>query len=377
MRQLTAVLTALLLLCGCWDYREISAATLIAGAAFDLDPAGGYILTAELIDFSHSGKESAPETLLLTARGATVPEAAAHLMRTAGKRPYWSHAAAFVVSRDFAERGLAPLSDFLFHNVDTALTAAFLVSALPTAREVLTLRTAGGGAVSYEIRSVMQNNAFFSQTVADFAYRTMEDLGDGGVCAVLAMAGAFEQDGEAWLDVSGSAVFDGMRMAAALGAQDTAALLALRGQPVSGPVTVPLPDGTPCALQLLQPQAAFEPQVLPDGRLRMGVRLETGAVIVSAETVGAESDPDVYQALEQTAGDALAQSLTGFAARMRRETGLDAFGFGRRFREAMPEAWSAWADDWDACFAGMDISVTARVRISRSSAGPAILTHNG
>ena len=62
---------------------------------------------------------------------------------------------------------------------------------------------------------------------------------------------------------------------------------------------------------------------------------------------------------------------------MRRETGLDAFGFGRRFREAMPEAWSAWADDWDACFAGMDISVTARVRISRSSAGPAILTPNG
>ena len=62
------------------------------------------------------------------------------------------------------------------------------------------------------------------------------------------MAGAFEQDGENWLDVSGSAVFDGMRMAAALDAQDTAALLALRGQPVSGPLTVPLPDGSPSAL---------------------------------------------------------------------------------------------------------------------------------
>ena len=369
-----ALFQALFCLTACWDYREISSTTFVAGAAFDLDPLGGYILTAEVIDFTGVRDGGAPETVRITSRGATLPEAADHAMRAAGKRLYWSHAAAFIVSRDFAAQGITPLTDFLLHNIDTGLTASLLVSALPTAHEVLDLQTAGGGAVSYEIRSIMQNNAYFSQTVADFAYKTMQALNQGGTCAALAMVSSYEQDGETCLDLSGCAVFDGCRLAAELDAGDTPRLLALRGQPIGG--TLALPEKA-CTLRLLDTRTVFTPRQDPDGTLRMEVTLEAGMVVSSAETLGAHADPGIYETLERAAETRIRQRIRELTDRAQQELGLDIFGFGVRFRQAMPEAWPAWEGDWNRRFREMEIVPEARVRIERSSAGPAILTPEG
>ena len=373
---LPALLAALLTLSGCWDYREISSTTFIAGAAFDPDPLGGYILTAEIMDFG-GGRDDAPAVTRITARGATIPEAADHAMRAVGKRLYWSHAAAFIVSRELAEQGITPLTDFLLHNIDTALTASLLVSALPAAGDVLDLRIAGTGAVSYEIRSIMRNNAYFSQTVADFAYETLEDLETGGSCAVLAMAGASEQDGERFLDVSGCAVFDGFRMAARLDALDTPRLLALRGKPVGGTLALTLPDGSACMLRFTDTHTAFDPQVLSDGQLRMAVHMDADTVVSSAPTLTAPTDTGLFEALEQAAEARICERLRELTDRAQEEQGLDLFGFGARFAEAMPEAWPAWEADWNRRFAEMEIALSAEVRIVGSAPGPVSLPGEG
>ena len=49
----------------------ISSTTFVAGAAFDLDPLGGYILTAEVIDFTGVRDGGAPETVRITSRRLT------------------------------------------------------------------------------------------------------------------------------------------------------------------------------------------------------------------------------------------------------------------------------------------------------------------
>lgn len=375
-RAVLLMLAAALVFCpGCWNYREINSTTFVAGAAIDLDPQGGYILTAEIIDFTSTTLDSAPRASLVTARGASIAEAADAAVRSAGKRLYWSHAAAFIVSRGFAEAGIEPLLDFLLHNVDTCLVASLLVSGLPTAREVFELRHVSRGTVSYEIRSVLENNAFFSQSVADFAYASIRDFMTSGACAALSLVSSCEQSGEHYLDVSGCAVFDGTRMAGTLDGAETTLLLALRGQQLGSTLSVTLPDGTPYTLRFVHTRVDRAPALTEDGRLRMNVTLYADMVVTSAGTLGRRMESSVYRALERAAEERVTAELSAMARRTQ-ELGLDLFGFGELFRDRLPRRFSE-TDDWNAEFRTLEIVTASDVSITKSSAGPAILTPDG
>lgn len=376
-RLVLPLLAAVLLFCpGCWSYREISSTTFVSGAAVDLDPLGGYILTAEIIDFSQTTLESGPKSSVITTRGATIAEAADNIMRSVGEKPYWSHAAAFIVSRDAAEAGITPLLDFMMNNIDTCLTASVLVSALPTAQEVFELKSVENGVISYEIRSILEENADYSQTISDFVYTVIGDLASGGVCAALPTVSSYEQNEERFIDIAGCALFDGDRMVSQLDAYETARLLALRNRLGEYTLDVRLSDGNLYTLRLLRSETARRPVRLDDGTLRVCVDVKADTVVTSAPSIDMLTHPASYVELERAAEAKITDELSGLISRLQ-QSGLDAPGFGTLFSKSMPEVYAPLSADWGQAFRTLDVVVSADVRVTKSSAGPAILTPSG
>ena len=80
--------------------------------------------------------------------------------------------------------------------------------------------------------------------------------------------------------------------------------------------------------------------------------------------------------LERAAEAKITDELSGLVSRLQ-QSGLDAPGFGTLFSKSMPEVYAPLSVDWGQAFRTLDVVVSADVRVTKSSAGPAILTTSG
>ena len=104
----------------CWDYREVDTLGIVSGIAVDKSTDGkNYLVSFEVMKISSGGIDSKTTTELIKCEGKTIFEAARNAIVVAGKKLYFSHAKALIISSEVAKEGTAKVIDFFNRHVET------------------------------------------------------------------------------------------------------------------------------------------------------------------------------------------------------------------------------------------------------------------
>lgn len=369
---LAALCLSLVLCAGCWNYQEISDVTFIAGAGVDADPAGGYILTLETVDFSGGDAGTTPKSSLITTSAPTIAQAVENAERSVSARLYWNHASTFVIGESLAEENIMPVLDFIMHNLDTAMNVWLLAAESGTAQSVFGLKTRGSAIVSYALRDIMQDNPHFGQTIPQRLFEALPGLKSSDRAVLTALVSQVNQNGEDTISVSGCAVMRGARRLSTLDGDQTAAALALQGR-LSRRVLEINTGEEMAAVQLLGVERSLAASTQGE-RLRLEIRVDAGYAPIQIPVGGVGH---TEKSLTARVEEAVHEELTEIINHAQTNLGCDIFGVGAYLQAHNPELWELYAGTWDAAFSGAEISVTVNARMVRDSTGPGTMEAAG
>lgn len=375
-----------LLLGGCWDRLEIEDTAYVVAAGIDA-ARGEYLWTFRVVEaepiptgmLTPPPAQPAPERLrLVTVRGASLEQALQLLQASLARVATLEHLRTVVVSQEVARQGLGPLlNQFLRHN-QVRRTVAVLVARDQAADlmvqnepgEVNPVRAQEGLILSLKrmhLGPPVRLQHFFARLLAPgvdpiLPLVAVSPLAAGGEAETLppmgtrsVAAGEGPRAGGNPLEAAGTAVFRGDRLAGVLTVDETAALLALRGE--MGKVYASFPDpreeGTIITLRLHQENKPRYRVDLQGGRPVAAIHLQLEGEILSSPGRTDYSAPENRRLLERHVARYLVENVyTPLIRRMYNEWGADPIGIGQllRGRFATFDDWLAfrWPDRvWD------------------------------
>ncbi|HYF94041.1 MAG TPA: Ger(x)C family spore germination protein [Symbiobacteriaceae bacterium] len=399
MASAIALLWVILLLGGCWDRAEVEDQAYVVMVGIDREPPDSFRVTAltAIVQQLGSGTLQAPvvperprlAAEVLTARSRTLGEAIQILNGGMTRRLDLRHLRAVMVGEKLARDGLEPLVMELLRSPLARTSAIFLqsrgtagavvASLRPVAEtnparmaEGITLqakqlhlgppvllhhflnRLAGGGGDSY-LAAVAVN-----ATVAD----------DHGLPepteSSTALPGELPRTGGNPVEVVGTAVFRGDRLAGYLNVDETQILLALRGKMGKAAVTMPDPLAPAYAVTFRFHQENF-PRYrasFQSGRPRVAVHMLFEGEVLAIPSGVDYSAPAARQRLERAAAEYVRQTGEGMLAKLH-DWQADPVGFGQLYRGRFA-TWQAWDDfNWHGRVKDLEVKVTAEMRVRR------------
>lgn len=139
MKKIFIMLTFILLLTGCWNYRELNDYAIATGMAIDYED-GEYEVS--LLFANGSNKEDKDTQVNVTSeKGKTIYEAIKNISLSMPKEIYISHLSVIVFSEDMAINGLTPALDFLLRDPQSHQNFYLIVAKDTKAKDTLTILT--------------------------------------------------------------------------------------------------------------------------------------------------------------------------------------------------------------------------------------------
>ena len=130
-----------IILCGCWNYREIDTLAIVAGIAIDKDIiTKKYIVTTEIITTQMQGVSSIIGSELFTSEGDSIFGAMRNTIEKTGLRLFWSDAKVVIISESIAREGIIPVIDWINRSSDVRPDIWLLISKGNSASEILKIR---------------------------------------------------------------------------------------------------------------------------------------------------------------------------------------------------------------------------------------------
>lgn len=139
MKRLLIALTFILLLTGCWNYRELNDYAIATGMAIDYED-GEYEVS--LLFTNGSKKEDEDTQVTVTSeKGKTIYEAIKNISLSMPKEIYISHLSVIVFSEDMAIHGITPALDYLLREPQSHQNFYLIVAKDTKAKDTLTILT--------------------------------------------------------------------------------------------------------------------------------------------------------------------------------------------------------------------------------------------
>ncbi|NCB04164.1 MAG: Ger(x)C family spore germination protein, partial [Clostridia bacterium] len=172
---------ALLVLPGCWNYKEVEEYDIVAGFAIDKGTGENkYKLTIDVVNIS--SKDVRPVTRILECEGKTLFDAIRIASRRDPSKLLWSHMQIAIVSEEVAREDIAPIVKLLITDAEPRLKLEILVSAEKTAGEILTSGGQPKSILSYDMNKELDSNDKLTGTTASNSelYQIYNKLGTKG-----------------------------------------------------------------------------------------------------------------------------------------------------------------------------------------------------
>ncbi|MCX7711196.1 MAG: Ger(x)C family spore germination protein [Clostridia bacterium] len=370
-RMLSLVIMSILnilLLAGCWNYREVDQLSIVAGVAIDKGIHEKYSLSVEIAEISGE-KESETKSKTITVEGKTIFDAARNAISFMGKKLYWSHAKVVIVSREVAETGLVDILDWYNRDAETRGDIHILVSKGESAKEILSRKSTTEKVKSFEIDKMMENQKALSKTSPIEIWEITNELAAKGVGAISAAVDLEKSDGEEVPRVLGTAVFKGNKLIGFLDADETKALLFIRNKLDGGILAEDIQMNgivESVSLEIFKSKTKVQP-VVSNEEIKMKVSVETTVAIDEIEGTFNVIEDEGRKKLEKFAEESLKSQMENLIKKVQLEYGVDIFGFGTKLREEKPKAWESVSSEWANVFKDIKVDVNVKVHVKNSA----------
>ena len=377
MQRLTLVIMlSVLLLCGCYDYRETDDLTLVGGIALDKAEeeedgrdSGLIKITVETADIREEGKI---KEKIIEAYGDSLQEAIDRSTFIAGKEPNWSHAQIVVMGREYASSGLFPLIRYITADRAMRINLNLLV-AREEGGEILKAKSITNQLQAFQIYTLINSDSYYPMKQNTCLFNLINSFADPSQSPVLPALKIVENDREKAVELDGVAVFNGDRLVGFLADDDAKFVFLLRDAvkkmliPLDNQAQAP---GRNRTFMLLDYRLNIKPRYNGD-QWEFEIELDAGVDLGNTEGNKAQdnSPRDAKKEEDELKGQIelqLSRRIQEVVHKVQNDFGVDIFGLGNRVRRSYPKLWQDYADNWPHYFRECKINPKVQVTIKNS-----------
>lgn len=366
------ILTILVFIAGCWDYKEIDGQIIISGAAIDYDQENKEILlTAEIALPTSAGKESAFNSKIYQGKGQNILEAIVDLRSKAGRNLLWSHSKVLILSKEFMkkEKIFIGVMDWIKRNREMRDTVWLILSKEKTAGEILLKSNAQTEKIiSYYLEYLFLTTK--SETFLNVPYsKFIDDLQSVSGSVALPTV-SLEDSGNGKLPfINGTAIINRTKPIGWLDGKQTRILLLLKNE-LKQAVFVPEPSAKEkvraVSLKMTNCQTSIKP-VLRQKGLIMEIQVKMEAEIGEIDGEQDIFKPDKIKKLAKGAQSMITDQINQLLQLLKESYQSDVIGFGNKVEAKYPKLWRKMENNWRNEYAKIASEIHLKLTISGSA----------
>ncbi|WP_176461879.1 Ger(x)C family spore germination protein [Anaeromicrobium sediminis] len=365
MKKYIAILFIPIILCGCWNYREINDRRLISGAAVDYNPSTKkYIVTFEAIDpMTEEGEENRGE--IFTIEGDSPFDAVRNIVSKSGIKFYWPHAKVIILSEELAKKDILPILDYIYRDGEMRNDIWILISKEKSAADILKVKEKEYMPIpSFRIDRILkmesQNSLIGLRAVPmdEFIQRLYEPNQNPSLPGVKIE----KNNGTETIIVTGLAVFKKDRLLGWLSDDESRTLLTIEDNVKRG---YEYYDGEiPVGLKILSSKTRTKVKLV-DNEINIYMDIDIEANIIE---LGGNVDyiKEKRRVLMKELEEKKKKDIEDLIKKVQNEFGVDIFDFSRYVKAQQPELWNKVKGDWDKVFDEVKFNINVDVLIKGS-----------
>lgn len=371
-RILSAMLSLLLLLClsGCWNYTEVEEMSIVAGVAIDKDKSTGKILlTAETIDTTGGGggEDNQASSTIHTLAGDTMFDIVRSMITMTGKKLFWSHAKAIIISEEVAREGMLKVIDWYSRDTETRADVYIFISKEKNARDILTLNKTKSTILSFELGDMIKKETYVSTAPVTDIWDFFDNLESSGENAIVPLVYINERENRKTERISGCALFLKDKMVGTLTGEETKYMLFVTNKIKGGVLAIEDEKGQPgYSLEITSNKTKIKP-VWINGKLQIQVSTVTNTVLDEVMTLNGFPDFEKKKEIEKLAEQQLQKNMLDLIHDVQKKYKTDILEFGAAVHMNMPETWKKLEKDWGKTFVDLQVVVKSDVIIETSA----------
>lgn len=382
MVLLAFLLACLLLLSGCWNYKELTDINVVVGVGLDRTEEGKVLLTVQVAEpgsiQSTSGHRSGGEgptkpVFVVSHEGETIFGAIREMLATVDKKLFFSTAQVLILSERLARESLEESLDFFQRDHEVDYLMNVLVAKDVSPAEILAMESDMDTIPAVYISETVENTSYRGTGKKTMLIDVIKDMDCKGKQPVI---GQITKAGENMVRTEGLAVFKKGKLVGWLDPYETRGYQFAMNDIGSAIVNIPAEEGK-MSMEVFRSKAKIGVE-FEDGEpacLMVKVRLE--ANVGGHEGKGKLDAPEKISALEEILEETIRKEIAMALEKAQDEYSSDIFGFGMEVHKYHPQYWKKAQDEWDRIFSRLpaDIQVDAKIRRTGIIINPVIKEH--
>lgn len=378
MRPLLCLLfLPLFLLSGCWDRVEVNQMAIVVGAAIDKKDEETIELSVQLavpqaLSMGQQGMgggqggQGMKTTLMESASGATVYDAATKIQEKVPRRIFWGHSRILVISEETAKEKIGDHIDFFLRHPQPRLRTSLFVSK-GKAKDILAVLTPLENSSAKAAQELSNLRFGLQVTIMDFL-QMLHSEANATALPWLEVPPPDRESGEAapqtlWLN--GSAIIKNGRMVGRIDDQTTRGLLWVLDEIGMAEITfAPSAGKGKISVQILRSRTRLIPEI-KNGKWTMTIKVDTHDDIVENQSNLVLGDPRIVDVLEKDIERQIELRIRQALEWLQKELKTDAFGFADAYHRKYPAEWQRAKDRWEAIFPEIEVNILANAKVKR------------
>ncbi len=355
-----------LIVCGCWNYRELDDVNIVSGLAIDKKE-DKYIFTVETIK-PGVGKKTKTRAELISAEGETPLDAGRNLIFKSGKNLYWAHAKAFIISEEIAKEGIVPVLDVVNRDPQIRSDMWVFVSKSKMAKDILLGKDPLHDTMAERLNDMAKAQKSTSKYRATELWKLIHELGTKGISSTLPGVNKGMENKILNPEITNTAVFKEDKIIGWLNKEETICMLLVKGELKGGLLIVENveSENTNVALEIYSSKTKVKPIIKEkDLVMKININMEVDIAEIT-------SDKDLIskkerEKLKKEAEECARKKIKEVIKKVQRKYDSDIFGFASVVRRENPNLWKKINKNWDTIFRNLDTFVDIEIDIKGSA----------
>jgi len=364
------IIINLIVMTGCWGYKEINELPIVLGAAIDKINKDEYLLTVEVLKTSEiSGKTAEANATILQMTGKTVFEPIRKFIVKNGRFLYWANMKVIIIGKKVAEDGeLISVLDLFYRDVEIRSEGRVII-AEDKAADIFKENMHKGEAISMHILDSMDNAKKLSKIYPVKMSEVIDLVSLSGKNLVLPILSPKDIYTETPSLSFKSAVFKKNKIVGTIIDEEVRSYRLLMNEEEGGlrVENVFGDENSKVTYEIEGSKTKIEP-LYKDGKFIMKIDITTNATI--AEVMNYKLDfmkKDVRDYMKEQLENTIRDNCIEFLSKIQKDFDSDVLGFGELVKNKYPKVWKESENNWDNIFPNIITTIDVKVNFKGSA----------
>jgi len=358
-----------LILCGCWNYREIDTLAIVAGMAIDKDIATNkYVLTTEIITTQSQGVSSIISSQIFTTESDSIFNAVRDMIEKTGLRLFWSDAKVVIVSESLAREGIIPALDWTNRSNFVRPDMWLLIAKGNTASEILKTKVKLNEVTSFHLDDALNSWKVLSKFTNSMVWSFIDGLSSPMKSEAVTTVENRPSDGTIIPLIEGCAIFKSDKLVGYINGNETLYMLMIKNKIKQGLITLINVSGsnTNVTLELNDNRTKLTP-IYNNGLVSMVIDVYPSISIHEIQGTKDFMKEENLEELQIEAEKKIGSQIQNLISKLQKNYDSDVLGFGEIFNEQKPKVSKDYNKNGKDIFKDIKTIVKVHVEIKGSN----------